>query len=75
MNSQISKDIIKDLIRKLEITEEQSREIIKSEFDLVKTTMESYDYDKKIHKVIRLPKWGVFYVKMKKINKEDETTY
>ena len=47
------------------------REIIKSEFDLVKTTMESYDYDKKIHKVIRLPKWGVFYVKMKKINKEE----
>ena len=66
-------DIIRDLIKKLNITEDQAREIIKSEFDLVKTTMESYDYDNRIHNTIRLPKWGIFYVKMKKINKETTT--
>lgn len=76
MNSQQSKAIIKDLCRKLNITNEQALEIIKSEFYLVREAMNTYDYGQHIYPVIRLPKFGVFFVKpSKKVNygkKEEE---
>ena len=65
MKSQVSKDIIRDLRRRFEITEVQAVEIIRSEFEMVSKTIESYSYSKKHYPNIRLPKFGLFFVKDK----------
>lgn len=67
MNSQVSKDIQKDLRRRFNITEVQTREIIKSQFSLLRKAIESYDYDKRVFPVIRLPKFGLFFIKPSKL--------
>ena len=72
MNSQTSKLIIKDLCRRLNISEKQAIEIIKSQFRLVRKTIESYDYEEENYPAIRLPKFGIFYVKGNK--KKNEKT-
>ena len=66
MNSEISKDIIKDLCRTHSITKIQAFEIVKSEFDLLKQTIESYSLDDENYPTIRLPKFGLFFVKPSK---------
>jgi hypothetical protein len=76
MNSQTSKAIMKDLYRRFEITEEQAREIVRSQFRKLKLTMEEYSLDDENYPAIRLPKWGLFFVKpskMKNYGKPEET--
>lgn len=67
MNSQVSKEIIRDLKRRHGITEVQAREIIKSQFALLKTAMEKYNREEKIFPTIRLPKFGLFFIKPSKL--------
>lgn len=67
MNSQVSKDILKDLRRRFDITEVQAREIVKSQFSLLKKCIELYDYVTKSFPVVRLPKFGLFFIKPSKL--------
>lgn len=66
MKNQTSKNIIKDLCRRFKITEEQAEEIIKSQFRLLKATMEEYSLEDENFPAIRLPKFGLFFVKPSK---------
>lgn len=63
MNSQISRAILKDLCRRYDLTEDQGKDIVKSEFKKVLLTMEEYDLETESYPVIRIPKFGVFFVK------------
>ena len=69
MNSQVSKDIIKDLYRRYNITEDQAREIVKSQFRKVTLSMSENSLDNENYPAIRLPKFGLFFVKQSKMKK------
>lgn len=66
MDSEVSKYIRNDLCRIHGITKPQALEIVRSEFDLLKQTIESYSWDDENYPTIRLPKWGLFFVKPSK---------
>lgn len=66
MNSQVSKDIIRDLYRRHGITEEQAKEIIKSQFRKLLKTMAEYSYMEENYPAIRLINFGLFFVKPSK---------
>lgn len=75
MKSQKSKSVIKKLQIKYELTEEQILEIINSQFRILRLTIENCDAKGGIFKVIKLPKFGKFYVLDKYIKryKKDES--
>ena len=75
MKSQVSKEILRDLKRRHSISDAQAVEIIRSEFDMVSQTMESYSKDGEYYPAIRLPKFGLFFVKYngKKHDKLEKT--
>ena len=66
MNSQTSKAIIRDLYRRHNITEKQAIEMIRSQFRKLLITMGEYSWDDENYPTIRLPKFGVFFVKPRK---------
>ena len=72
MNSQTSKDILKDLYRRHKITEDQAREIIKSQFRTVTLAMGNYSLEDENFPAIRLPKFGLFFVKPWKRRKHEK---
>ena len=63
MKSQVSKEIMRDLKRRYSITEAQAIEIVRSEFDMLSQTMESYSFEDEIFDAVRLPKFGLFFVR------------
>lgn len=63
MNSQISKDIIRDLRSRFNITDEQAKEIIKSQFRKLRKSMAEYNYEEKNYPSVRLINFGLFFVK------------
>jgi len=66
MNSERSKNIIRDLCRRYNIKPDQADEIIRSQFRMVKIVMESYNEEKEYTPSIRLHKFGLFFVKPSK---------
>lgn len=66
MNSRQNKELIKFLSIKSGISEAQGLDIVKSEFRVLKETIESYSLENKVLKSIRLPKFGLFFVKTNK---------
>jgi len=60
MNSERSKNIIRDLCRRYNIKP------IRSQFRMVKIVMESYNEEKEYTPSIRLHKFGLFFVKPSK---------
>lgn len=68
MNSQISKDIIRDLRSRFNITDEQAKEIIKSQFRKLRKSMAEYNYEEKNYPSVRLINFGLFFVKPSKKN-------
>jgi len=70
MNSNSSKNIIKDIARKNNINEDQTMKIVRNQFKFLRFVMENeLNKDLKIFPTVRLPKFGVFFVKYKIINK------
>lgn len=65
---------MKDLCFRNGLKEVQGREIVRSQFKKVKSIIEEYDYDNRIFPAIRLPKWGLFFVKpsKKKSNEKED---
>lgn len=69
MESQTSKDVIKDLRLRYDISEEESLLIIRSQFRKLKKTIEEYDCENDYYPAIRLINFGSFFVKpSRKIN-------
>ena len=67
MNSQTSKAILGDLYRRYGITNDQALEIVKSQFRKLLKTMAEYDYESENYPIVRLPKFGVFFIKPSKM--------
>lgn len=73
MNSQYSKNVIRDLARTYGLSEDQVLDVIKSQFRKLRMVIEECDIENDHTPTIRLPKFGLFFVKPRKKKKYEKT--
>lgn len=63
MYSQRSKDVNRDLCKKFDIKTDDGFDIIRSQFKLLESEIEKYDFEIMNYPTIGIMKWGKFIVK------------
>lgn len=63
MYSQRSKDVNRDLCKKFDIETDDGFDIIRSQFKLLESEIEKYDFETMNYPTIGIIKWGKFIVK------------
>lgn len=72
MNSQYSKNVIRDLAILHGLSDDQVQEVVKSQFRKLRITIEECDLENQHSPTIRLPKFGLFFVKPRKKKKYEK---